>query len=141
MKRRKSLKGAARIGPSGAFELYLGGSGGSLKGYCENDSWREYVREFYDFLCSGETERQIGSTLATKTRTSTGKLTVTFPMMPGMNAKLIKGNGEFATFVLILPFSDNKNDDDADDGFGESNAHANEEEEDPAAEFSDSGGW
>lgn len=103
MARHKSLKGAARLGPTGAFELYLGRGQGSSRASCVNESFTQYVKEYWDFLMSTENERQIGNTTAYKRRTSTGKATVEFHT-PFGSIRLIRGDGEFATFIWELPF-------------------------------------
>lgn len=103
MARPITKKGAARLGPTGSFELYLGGGQGGTRALCTSEGLKQYVKEHWDFLTSPETERQIGQTTAYKTRTSTGKMMVSFETPLG-KMRLIRGDGEFATYIWELPF-------------------------------------
>lgn len=133
MARQKSLKGAARLGPTGSFELYLGGGQGSSRASCISEQLTQYTKEHWDFLMSPETERQIGQSTVYKRRTTTGKLMVSFSFLGGFNVRLIRGDGEFATFILELPFmgAQDAGDNEESSGFGD----AYEGMGDPDADF------
>lgn len=135
MQRQKSLKGAARLGPTGAFELYLGGGQGAPRMGCISEPLSQFIKEYWDFLMAPETERQIGDTTAYKRRTSTGKMMVSFTFLGGFNVRLIRGDGEFATFILEVPFmgAQDAGDDDQSSSFGD----AYEGMGDPDASFGD----
>lgn len=119
--RQISRKGAARLGPTGAFELYLGGSQGTPRAGCISEQLTQFTKEYWDFLMSTDNERQIGDVTAYKRRTTTGKTTVSFTFLGGFNVKLIRGDGEFATFILELPFvgSQEAGEDTQNSGYGE----------------------
>lgn len=103
---KHTLRGAARLAPNGTFELYLGGARGTQRSPCLSAPLREFVREYYDFLCSPDMERQIGENIARKVRTRTGKVMTSFDFLEGFTVRLIRTNGDFAVFIFELPFSD-----------------------------------
>lgn len=103
---KKSVRGAARMSPNGTFELYLGGVRGAARAACTSAPLREFVREYYDFLCSPDMERQIGENIARKVRTRTGKVMTSFDFLEGFTVRLIRTNGDFAVFIMELPFFD-----------------------------------
>jgi hypothetical protein len=98
------MKGGARLDASGNFEVYLNSPNGDSKCPCNSQSWKQYIRELFDYLMSSSTEpKQIGERLVYKFRFSTGSWAVSLDI-EGMTFQLIRGKGEFATFALHLPF-------------------------------------
>ena len=98
-----SHKGGARLDGNGNFELFLS-SGNRSKSPCISETWKRYVRELFDFLMSSDAERQIGEKTILKRRSQAGNMMIDVSIMDGMTFRLIRGQGEFATFILELPF-------------------------------------
>lgn len=102
-----TLKGGARLDGNGHFEVFLS-MGDKSKAPLTDETWKQYLRELYEFLMSGDSERQIGVRNVVKRRSSAGNMmidvSVTGEPGRGMIFRLVRGQGEFATFILELPF-------------------------------------
>lgn len=98
-----SHKGGARLDGNGRFEVFLN-SGDNSKSPLISETWKQYIRELFDFLMSQDNERQIGVKTVYKRRSAAGNSMVDVEITDGMVFRLVRGQGEFATFILELPF-------------------------------------
>lgn len=100
------LFGAARLNPQGYFEVYLGGTAGRAKQPLIDMSLKGYVRIAYDFLMSDFRTKEIGGTILTKEVTRHNQQMVRFSYLGMHRISLIRKQGQYASFVLELPFQD-----------------------------------
>jgi hypothetical protein len=99
-----SHKGGARLDGTGRFEVYLN-TGESSKAPCISEALKQYVRELFDFLMDPKRQQgEIGARTVVKRRSAAGNMMVDVTIFDGMNLRLIRGQGEFATLILELPF-------------------------------------
>lgn len=104
---KMSQAGGARM-ERGVFRVYL--KAGNSRKYLTDQSLREYIREYWNFLMSEFETVKIGQRMARKGRSANGFITVSFPFL-GFNVKLFKIKDGFATFVLEMPFEGEGSDD------------------------------
>lgn len=102
MTRGLSQVGGARINPLGMFEVTLGKS--PNQSYMLEGPLKTHTKDYFDFLTSGDLQRQIGSTTAIKSMTRSGLPTVSFEFLGFRVALFLKQPG-YAVFVLELPFT------------------------------------
>ena len=98
-----SHKGGARLDGNGRFEVYLN-NGESSKAPCISEAFKQYIRELFDFLMGPKSQDTIGTRTIVKRRSQAGNTMIDVTIFDGMNLRLIRGQGEFATVILELPF-------------------------------------